>query len=72
MKDTIEVKRTLKELRLEKKFRLIAAEYLFPDSFYDFIIAHTPIARKYVNPSDAKKILAKFNHDGKHWIIYLK
>ncbi len=64
------MEKTLKERKLEKRFLKAAAAYLFP--YHDFEIVYTEIARKYVNPSDCKKVLAKFNHNGKHWVIYLK
>ena len=37
-----------------------------------FEIAHTELSDKYENPTDCKQLLASFDYDNKHWVIYIK
>ena len=55
-----------------RKYILKAKSGLFHN--LPFEIAHTECKKnnKYANPDNCKTVLAKFNADNKHWIIYKK
>ena len=56
------------KLRLEKWFRTKLMRMVYPN--VPFEIAYTDIADKYEVNFDFRKVLAEFNVDNKHYVIY--
>jgi len=66
------VNTSTKELKREKEFKEACRKYAM--SMVDFDIASTEIGEnsKYAYPKDLEKLLTEFDHDERHWIIYVK
>lgn len=58
------------ELKREKELREAAMRFALP--LVDFAIAYTDIKETYEKPSDAKKMLAEFDYNNRHYVIYVK